>query len=317
MLRPESSTLSASPQPRAVPRVVFGATATRVDSAEAALAVAVPLLAGACEEEILPAAARAITGQGCTLLRGTGETAGFVVADGDANLEDATRALYGRILAMTRGLHLHRIWNYVPQINAVKQQLENYRHFCRGRSLAFEAHFGSHYQCQLPAASAVGVSAGPLAIAFLAGETVPRHFENPRQVPAFEYPADYGPRPPSFSRATLVTGTAGRKLFISGTAAIRGHATIGAGDLAAQLACTRDNLCLIAAAAGAGENFGAADGWQRMVKVYVRRAADLRAVRQDLERHLLLRGETATYLHADLCRSDLLVEVEAVLTQQA
>ena len=64
--------------------------------------------------------------------------------------------------------------------------------------------------------------AGPLAIGFLAGRAVPRHFENPRQVPAFEYPAQYGPRPPSFSRATAVKAGEGRWIFISGTAAVVG-----------------------------------------------------------------------------------------------
>lgn len=317
MLRPDTPAPTASPLLRSTPCVAFGNAGgpTPKAATDEALTVNVPLLAGEPDEKLLAAPGDVSTRNGCTVFDAPGETAGFVVAERNADLETAARDLYRKLFAATEGRHLYRVWNYVPQINVVEDGLENYRRFCRGRSLAFEAHFGARYQRQLPAASAVGATSGPLAIAFVAGEAVPRHFENPRQVPAFEYPADYGPRAPSFSRATLVTTGQTRKLFISGTAAIRGHATIAAGDLAGQLACTRENLNVIASTAGAGDDFGAKDGWRRTLKVYIRCAADLRAVQSDLERHLLRPGETVTYLLADLCRSDLLVEIEAVLTQ--
>jgi chorismate lyase / 3-hydroxybenzoate synthase len=218
-------------------------------------------------------------------------------------------------LAAAAGRRLYRILNYVPRINAVVGGLENYRRFCRGRSVAFEEHWGRTFRRELPAASAVGTAAGPLAVAFVAGDAPARHFENPRQVPAFEYPPAYGPRPPSFSRASLVTTPAGRELFVSGTAAILGHATVAAGDLAGQLECTRGNLRVIASTAGAGADFGADDGWRRSLKVYVRHASDFPSVRADLERHLLRPGDSATYLQAEICRADLLVEVEAVLVR--
>ncbi len=279
-----------------------------------ALAIALPVLAGATDEELLATDVPASRRHGCVVFDTEHATAGFAVAPAGTDLETAARELYRQLFAATRGRRLYRIWNYVPQINAVLDGLENYRRFCRGRSVAFEQQFGAGYQRQLPAASAVGALEGPLAVAFLAGDAAPHHFENPWQVPAFEYPAAYGPRPPSFSRATAIAGGDRREVFISGTAAIRGHATIAAGDIARQLACTRENLLTIAATAGAGTEFGATDGWQRTVKIYVRHAADLGVVQADLERHLLRPDDTVTYLLADLCRSDLLVEVEAVLT---
>ncbi len=317
MLRPESSSLAASSAVRSTGRIIFGggpAGIVRRDSSPS-LGIALPVLAGAAHEELLLTEGDVDTRQGCVVFDSARETAGFVVASPNAGLETAARKLYRQIFAATAGRRLYRIWNYVPQINAVQQGLENYRQFCRGRSLAFEDQFGLGYQSRLPAASAVGTRHGPLAIAFLAGEAEPRHFENPRQVPAFEYPAIYGPRAPSFSRATLVDGGAGRQLFVSGTAAIRGHATIAADDLAGQLACTRENLEVIAQTSGAGGNFGADDGWRRTFKIYLRHAADLDHVRADLERHLLEAGDVTTYLEADLCRSDLRVEIEAVLSQ--
>jgi len=315
---PPPPTSALAPVNAAHCRVVFGAASGMMRNGPLGphLAVALPVFGGEAHEELLASAEVTPLCEGGAVFRTDTRVAGFVLAPMEADLEAAARDLYVRIFAAAHGHHLYRVWNYVPQINAVEGDLENYRRFCRGRSVAFEQHFGDSFRRQLPAASAVGTPTGPLAAAFVAGLTAPRHCENPRQVPAFEYPPAYGPRPPTFSRATLVSEDGRHELFISGTAAIRGHATVAAHDLAAQLACTRDNLHVIAATAGAGADFGAADGWQRTLKVYVRRDTDLLQVRNDLERHLLRPGDEATYLQADLCRAELLVEIEAVLSRQ-
>lgn len=315
MFRPESPAPSTRSTAPSTGRVVFGAATAAIErhGGTETLTVALPVLAGPAREELLLTAGEPHPRHGCAIFENAHETAGFLVAPAEADLENAARDLYRQIFSATAGRQLYRLWNYVPRINVVESGLENYRRFCRGRSVAFEQHFGAGFQRQLPAASAVGATQGALAIAFLAGDAAARHVENPRQVPAFEYPVIYGPRAPSFSRATLVTSATGRQLFISGTAAIRGHATIAPDDLAGQLACTRENLELIAQAAGAGKHFGAGAGWQRTFKVYVRHAADFAAVEADLQRHFLRDGDSVTYLQADLCRSDLLVEIEAVL----
>jgi enamine deaminase RidA (YjgF/YER057c/UK114 family) len=300
-------------------RVRFGSSAAAVEATDGRpeLRVALPVLAGTTGETLLDATAEPMLGGDYTLFSGGPLLAGFAVAAADLDLEVAAGELYQRLFAATAGLHLYRIWNYVPHINAHAYGLENYRRFCRGRSLAFEKNFGRGFRQRLPAASAVGASAGPLAVGFLAGNIAPRYFENPRQVPAFEYPREYGPRPPSFSRATVVDLARGRQLFISGTAAILGHATVAADDLELQLACVVENLRLIGETAGAGRDLGAAGVWRRSFKVYVRHAADLDRAKARLERDLLRAADIVSYLQADICRTDLLVEIEAVLTEAA
>lgn len=285
-----------------------------IEHSDPALRVALPLLGGSGTQEILVDPSATTVREGWHLFQSAGEVAGFAVADAHADLESAAQELYRRIFAVTSGLSLYRVWNYVPQINAVVDGLENYRRFCRGRSLAFEAEFGHKFQRQLPAASAVGAPVGPLAMAFVAGREPVRHVENPQQVPAFAYPPAYGPRPPSFARATVVGSESGRRIYISGTAAIRGHATVSATDLAGQLSCTRENLQLIAQAAGAGAGLGATQGWRRSFHAYIRHDQDFAAVQAFLQREMLGDDDTITYLHADLCRAELLVEIEAVLT---
>jgi hypothetical protein len=177
----------------------------------------------------------------------------------------------------------------------------------------------------LPAASAVGGAPGVLAVVFAATRTEPAARENPEQVPAYEYHADYGPKSPSFSRAMQVTAGGRRWTFVSGTAAIKGHETQAVGDLAGQIACTLDNLRLVSRECGLGDALGAervgsggaSGGLERHFKVYLRDAAKLAEARAALEGEggLLREGDRVTWLHADICRADLEIEIEATVVE--
>lgn len=232
----------------------------------------------------------------------------------DAGLEAATHRLYGDIFQATPSRHLARIWNYVPAINEPGPGgLENYRLFCRARSLAFEQHHGPGFESLLPAASAVGAKSANLTVCFAASSHRPRHVENPLQVAAYDYPDEHGPRAPSFARATVVPGDARQTVFISGTAAIRGHATIAPQNLRQQLACTIANLREISAACGLGPELDRGGGSIRHFKVYLRQATDLPGVATVLQEKLLVAADRVSYVQADICRASLLVEIEVTL----
>ena len=297
--------------------VEFGRPATRAIPLPRGygLELQIPVLQGEAREMLFPEIVRPLAGAGLQLFTNGDLLLGCVtepVAD-ERELARQTQALYRRVLTAVRGHHLYRIWNYVPRINALTDGFENYRAFCQGRSLAFEAEAGAGFPRVLPSASGVGTTDGCLSVVFIAGHVLPRHIENPEQVPAYRYPAEHGPRPPSFSRAT-VAALPGRTLtFISGTAAIKGHLSVAPGALAAQLDCTLDNLRLISLAAGAGEDLGAPRKLRRHFKVYVRDTGDVTAVHARLERSLLKPTDHVIYLRADICRAELVVEIEATL----
>src|SRR5690606_26667069 len=108
--------------------------------------------------------------------------------EAEPDLTDQARSLYQRMLRIVGDRRLARVWNYVPRINESDTTgLENYRAFCRGRSLAFEEHLGAGYREHLPAASGVGGADGRLTMVFAATRAEPQHVENPDQVPAYEY----------------------------------------------------------------------------------------------------------------------------------
>ena len=228
-------------------------------------------------------------------------------------LSARTESLYRRVIAACGKRHLYRVWNYVPQINALTQGFENYRAFCQGRAQAFESVHGGAFERRLPAASAVGSHGDRIEVLFVAGETPPHHVENPEQIAAYHYPLEHGPRPPSFARATLARDGERRITFISGTSAIKGHQTIAPGALEAQLECTLDNLHLISRATGLDNDLAAGRHARRCFKVYLRHGHDLAATRKRLEGSLLLPTDTVTYLQAEICRGSLNVEIEATI----
>jgi hypothetical protein len=273
-----------------------------------------PVLAGETVENLFGAVRPAGRAGALALFRTEGWLLGAATVPLATGLEEAARRLYRNIFEATRGWHLARIWNYVPAINEPGSAgLENYRVFCRGRSLAFEQHHGIGFKALLPSASAVGTKAGALTIAFAACIVPPRHVENPLQVAAYDYPGEYGPRAPSFARATVVSGPDHATVFISGTAAIRGHATVAPHSTRQQLDCVLENLHEISRACGLGPGLDLGGGSTRHFKIYLRDAADQLMVAAGLEEKLLTGADHVSYLQADICRALLRVEIEASL----
>jgi enamine deaminase RidA (YjgF/YER057c/UK114 family) len=229
-------------------------------------------------------------------------------------LHAATTQVYRQICATldAEGYpHLLRVWNYLPDINRDDAHgVERYRQFNTARQSALRAS-GRALSGNVPAASALGAASdSPVVVYFLAGRTAPTFLENPRQVSAYHYPRRYGSHRPVFSRATLLRQPEGLALFISGTASIVGHRSLHIGDTAAQ---TRETLTNIEALLTEANRVapGARFAMDALAcKVYVRRPADLPIIRAEVASAL---GATARviYLQADICRQDLLVEIEA------
>lgn len=228
-------------------------------------------------------------------------------------LQHATEDAYRRIFALLdrEGYpHLWRAWNYLADINVVRDGLERYRQFNIGRHDAFVAN-GRLAQGNVPAACALGTTRGPLTIAFIAGRTVPTPIENPRQVSAYHYPGEYGPRSPTFSRAAFAQLPGQELLFISGTASIVGHRTLHLGDIAGQ---TRETLANIEALLGSANEKTRSTPYalkELSLRVYVRHAEDHPIVQAIVEEKLGT-DASVTYVQADICRGDLLVEIEAM-----
>jgi chorismate lyase/3-hydroxybenzoate synthase len=215
------------------------------------------------------------------------------------------------VLNETDHRHLIRIWNYLPDINAQAGDDERYRHFNSARQMAFRKS-GRATMGTVPAACALGSPAGsPISIYFLAARRPAKMIENPRQTSAYHYPPKFGKHSPIFSRACVWGESGGSNLFISGTASIVGHETIHPGDVIAQ---TRETMINIGALLDEANRVVGAARYSLedlQLKVYVRKPSDLAAIEATLSQ-LLKSAAAIVYLQADVCREDLLVEIEAV-----
>ncbi len=224
---------------------------------------------------------------------------GAVTSEESKPLEGLARETYARLIQHVREAgypYFVRMWNFVGSINVIEER-ERYQLFCAGRHDAFIAA-GYHHDVDLPSASAVGMPGRGLITYFLAARDAGVQVENPRQVAAYNYPPQYGPKSPSFSRATVWRDT----VFVSGTSSVVGHETMHAGDVEAQLDETVRNIEAVLSRTGRSlANVVAA-------KTYVRHAADYDVIARRL-------GDVFPvnlYLEAEICRKELLLEIECV-----
>ena len=228
-------------------------------------------------------------------------------------LELATIRAYTDIFAALDMLgypQLVRMWNYVPSINEDEAEGDRYWQFNKARQESFLSRQRPTVDT-VPAGSALGTPTGsPLVIYFLASHAAMRAIENPRQVSAYHYPSKYGPRSPTFSRAALLANEAGGTLLVSGTASIVGHESVHTDDVAAQTRETIANINVLITEANrlSGHRHYSTD--TLAYKVYVRNPKDLSAIAVELRAAVGQRA-AVTYLQADVCRRDLLVEIEA------
>jgi chorismate lyase / 3-hydroxybenzoate synthase len=239
--------------------------------------------------------------------------------DSSDDCTEAVRAAYLTALGLTRTLDYQRIfrmWNFVENINGTNSEgLEVYRDFCRGRARAFH-EFGFAEE-HLPAATGVGALGGGIGFCLLAGRSAHRvTIENSRQVPAYRYPERYGPSSPSFARATHVAAAgSGASIYVSGTASVVGHETLHRGQIAQQCGETLANLEHLLSADNLARH-GLRPGRRledlRNIKVYVRDQQDLQTVREICAKAFSPAADIA-FLNVDLCRSDLLVEIEGIV----
>jgi chorismate lyase/3-hydroxybenzoate synthase len=281
--------------------------------------VGMPLLSGEAHIELWTSGQPVVTQRigPLTFARNRELLFGCFAADSPADFatfEARIQEGYARLLTLVEAegyAHLLRVWNYFPGIGERQGALDRYMVFCRGRHQALEAHYGQ-FTGWLPAASAVGTRHGGIVIYFLAGREPGRHRENPRQMSAYCYPPQYGPKSPSFARATLVRAPTRDCLYISGTASIIGHESRHIGDVAAQTEETLANIGALIDSTATEEDVrfqGLAS--LTHLKVYVRRPSDLAAIRARLEARLAPSAQ-CLYLEADICRPELLLEIEAI-----
>lgn len=218
-------------------------------------------------------------------------------------LEESTYKAYLSLFSVLKEhgfIYPFRFWNYLPNINKGKKDEETYKRFCTGRLKAFEA-LEIKPEC-FPAASALGHMSEGAVVYLFASASKPNNFNNNKQVNAYDYPRQYGISSPSFARATALNLAGSKYLFISGTASIVGHKTVETDNLERQLEVTASNIQHLLATANPDNRV------LSTFKVYVRHLHHIQQTKDWLNEYYPQVKAVITI--ADICRRDLLVEIE-------
>lgn len=219
-----------------------------------------------------------------------------------------------------------RTWLYLGGIVDAEAGVERYRELNRARADFFrDLSFLNHRSPNglsspwYPASTGIGEQGRGLMFSAIALATdrpdifaVP--LENPRQTAAYDYARRYSPDSPKFSRAMALSCGNYATIFISGTASIVASETRHPGDPVAQTHETLDNIAALIGEENLSRHglpgLGTSLDGLGLVRIYVKRPSDYAAVRAACASRL---GETPTvYATADICRSDLLVEIEGI-----
>jgi len=219
--------------------------------------------------------------------------------------------------------NLVRQWNYIGNILTIKNSLQNYQIFNEVRN---EYYTRFRNIDGYPAATGVGTKYGGVILDFCAYKSLDDvkiiAVNNPNQVNAYSYgqmvlkgEADKGKskrHAPQFERALLISNEMEVILHISGTAAIIGQETIGKGDIGQQTVVTIGNIQKLTDNVRIGALLNDTleyDVKYSLLRIYVKESGDISTVRMVCCSHFP--QVPAVYVEADICRDDLLMEIEA------
>jgi enamine deaminase RidA (YjgF/YER057c/UK114 family) len=219
---------------------------------------------------------------------------------------------------------LVRQWNYIPQILRTSEEnnriYQNYQLFNDIR----QYYYGIYKRnSQYPAATGIGMDCGTVTIDFHAvqkqASTQIAGLNNPNQTDAYHYGQEVlvgsplkeneTKKAPLFERAKYIGNTQKGLVFVSGTASITGEKTIGLNDTETQTDTTIRNISELTSETNL-KQAGIAIQEKRYdyLRVYIKNLADAGTVMKICRERY---GDIPVlYVKADVCRDDLLVEIE-------
>lgn len=256
--------------------------------------------------------------------------------------EDYSWSMYSQSVGMFQGLdraltaqgipfeNVVRTWLYLgnitePTYSDFEGETQRYKELNRARTDFFrDIRFFDGVtetpwtHAVYPASTGIGANGDNLVMSALAvkfddpasGTIIP--LENPQQTSAFDYGEQYSIKSPKFARALLLANREAGIIFVSGTASIIDQETWYPDDAEKQTELTLDNIEVLIdeknLATHGRPGFGCALSELVSARVYIKRKEDYETVRAVCERRIP--NVAKIYTFADICRPDLLVEIE-------
>lgn len=219
-----------------------------------------------------------------------------------------------------------RQWNYIGQIGSISQDQVNYQIFNNVRTTYYS---NSSFEKGYPAATGIGMDYPGIIIKVWTFEPFQGNqifaIDNPKQVPAYCYskevltknlkPTECICATPKFERGKAIKTNDGLVLLVSGTAAIHGEESVDFDTVEVQTEITI-NLILQLTGLSNLKRYEI-DAFQgkpvcNSLIVYLKYMEDTSKVLPILQKNFP--GIEAVITKADVCREELLVEIECILS---
>jgi enamine deaminase RidA (YjgF/YER057c/UK114 family) len=240
----------------------------------------------------------------------------------------AYRLMNNALLSLGLGMNnIVRQWNYLEDILKINQSdnemNQNYQVL---NNIRHEFYKNFTFSNGYPAATGIGMSSGGFVLECIAIKEKEKinitPIKNPAQISAYEYSKkvliggqSQDLSTPLFERAKIYAkGATQYVLFVSGTAAIHNEQSLAKGDAEVQTIITINNIDkLIESGTHKVEEF------QKQVKntslnylrVYIKNKDDINKVKAICDKYT--GSVKPVYLIADICRNELLVEIEGIV----
>jgi hypothetical protein len=220
-----------------------------------------------------------------------------------------------------------RQWNYIGEILKIKNHnglnVQNYQVFNEIRNAYYRRHKTKN---DFPAATGIGMKTQGLVVDVFAKRPCENVQNLPLRSQIQKNPFAYSEavlvgnqtdkKPPLFERARLLYSNHQAQIFVSGTASIENQETVAIGDVSAQTENTIRYIKELVSPENIQTNYpnislNSQDYHYQRVLVYVKHETDMELVRQICAAHFP--EHTINIVEADVCRDNLLVEIEADL----
>jgi hypothetical protein len=219
-----------------------------------------------------------------------------------------------------------RQWNYIPQICYVEQEnellIQHYQSFNEVRHSFYKQHRSG--KC-FPAATGIGQRFGNFTLDLIAFQGKRNVKDLKIESPSQRNPYNYGQEvlvgtagqkkhAPEFERARMLVAGNEVRILVSGTASIEDEITTDKDDITRQTCSTIRNIELLVSSGNLQSQYP----WLRFrtmsfanLRVYVKYRDDIPKVEEVIKQSFS--NVPVVVVQAEICRCDLLVEIEAEL----
>lgn len=273
---------------------------------------------------------REYRGKPYVLIQGQGYQELVAGGMGGKNVNEQIRIQAEEAMGQMKGLlnkegfainEIVRQWNYLEQITGMNEGRQRYQDFNDVRSGFYDA---VSWRKGYPAATGIGTQWGGLLIDFTAVKTEEEKcqflpLDNEWQVAAHAYSqkvllgkeiTGHKKTTPKFERAKVLLSDKEGMIYVSGTAAIRGEQSLAGVGILKQTETTLENIGFLISQRNLLKVGISGEGQLQMIRIYLKHAEDLAVVEEYVRQ--CFGPMPVSYLLADICRAELLIEVEGI-----